>query len=332
MSHWQGILTGLILSLVLCTGCLFSPSVEHASPVSPFSTAPTSPVPTFSTAPTVTLDRADQGSPALETSPSRYETIHIALHNITVLSRRQKSGKEFKIAVLDISLRNDGVRALSLGNMSLACFESDHEQGHRLYPETGYFQETGENPLLPCRLFPGQEKRGTVIYQVLEGVDSMVLYVKYPNWTIAGELFIPEIANGSQGSSDSEYPKNLGMIVHSAVQRSTLLGMTLTSGNRYAVINVSITNHGTADVRIRRENLFILTEREITYEHGGERVTEDIARQFFRFPLVIHPGETRIGPILYIVFPGTRINRLVLTDRNFVIHSIVDLNNIYRYE
>jgi hypothetical protein len=107
--------------------------------------------------------------------------------------------------------------------------------------------------------------------------------------------------------------------------------MTLTSGNKFAVINVSITNHGTADVRIRRENLFILDDRGIALEHGGERETEEVARLFLRFPLVIHPGETRTGQILYIVFPG-RLNKLILTDRNFVINSIADLNGIYRYE
>jgi hypothetical protein len=161
----------------------------------------------------------------------------------------------------------------------------------------------------------------------------MVLYVRDRDWTIGGELVIPEISNGSQGSSDTEYPKNLGLIVHSAVRSTTLLGMgPLVSGNKFAVINVSITNHGTADVGIRRENLFILTERDMAYEHGGERVTPDIARQYLRFPLVIPPGETRSGSILYIVFPGTRVNKLVLTDRNFVINSIADLNGIYRYE
>jgi len=275
----------------------------------------------------------DQGFPVRVVGSSRFDIVHITLHNITVLSPGQKSGRASRLAALDISLRHDGARAYSLDNLSLVCFESDHDQAHRLYPETSYFQETGENPLLPCTLFPGQEKRGTVVCQILENVDSMVLYVRDRDWTIGGELFIPEISNGSQGSSDTEYPKNLGLIVHSAVRSGTLLGMgPLASGNKFAVINVSITNHDTADVRIRRENLFILTERELTYEHGGERVEYEIARQFLRFPLVIPPGETRSGPILYIVFPGTRINRLVLTDRNFVINSIADLNGIYRYE
>jgi hypothetical protein len=264
---------------------------------------------------------------------SRFNIVQIVLHNITVISRKEGSGREFRLAVMDISLRHDGARAYFVDNQSLVCFESDHDQVHRLYPETSYFQETGEDPLLPCTLFPGQEKRGTVVCEILENVDSMVLYVRDRYWTIGGELVIPEISNGSQGSSDTGYPKNLEMIVHSAVRSSTLLGMgPLASGNKFAVINVSITNYGTAEVSIRRENLFILTEREMALEHGGKRVTPEIARQFLRFPLVIQPGETRSGAILYIVFPGTRINRLVLTDRNFVINSIADLNGIYRYE
>jgi hypothetical protein len=122
------------------------------------------------------------------------------------------------------------------------------------------------------------------------------------------------------------------MTAYSAVQYRTFFGMTSTTGNRHAVINVSITNQGTADMGIPREHLFILTERGMTFEHGGERTYPEIARLFLRFPLVLHPGETRNGSILYIVFPGTRINQLILTDRNYVIQSMVDLNRIYRYE
>jgi hypothetical protein len=275
----------------------------------------------------------DQGSPGQVVGSSRFDIVQITLHNITVLSQGQKSGRVSRLAVFDISLRHDGARDYSLDNLSLVCFESDHDQAHRLYPETSYFQETGENPLLPCTLIPGLEKRGTVVCPILENVDSMVLYIRDRDWTIGGELVIPEIVNGSQGNSDSGYPKNLGLIVHSAVQRRSIpgTGKNLVSGHKVAIINVSITNYNPSEVRIRRENLFILTEGDTTYEHGGERVEPEIARQYLRFPLVIPPGETKSGPILYYV-SSTRINRLVLTDRNFVINSIVDLNGIYRYE
>jgi hypothetical protein len=328
MPQWRRILTGVILSLVLCTGCLSSPPAGPASPVPVVSSAPTTPLPPSLAVPPVT-----PATPVQEAQPSRFDIVHLALHNITVFSPGQKSGRASRLAVLDISLRHDGARAYSLNNGSLVSIERYKGGEYFLYPDTGYFYKTSENPLLPCTLFPGQEKRGTVIYQVLEGVDSMVLYVRDRNWTIAGELFIPDISKGSLGSSGTEYPKYLGMIVHSATQYRTLLGMgPLASGHRFAVINVSITNHGTADVGIPREHLFILTEKDMTYEHGGERETPEVARLFLRFPLVIHPGETKCGSILYIVSPTTRINKLILTDRNFVINSITDLNGIYRYE
>jgi len=280
-----------------------------------------------------TLDRVDQGSPVQVVGSSRFDIVYIALHNITVLSQGQTSESASKLYVLDLSLRNDGRRALSLGNLSLVTLISYSDRGEIFSPHTRYLQNGNEDLLLPCTLAPGQEKRGTVTYEIPGSVKSMALYAKSPNWTFLGELFIPDISNGSQSSLGAEYPKNIGMTPHSAVRSGTLLGMgPLASGNKFAVINVSITNHGTADARIKRENLFILTERGITLEHGGEREEEEVARQFLRFPLVIQPGETRTGPILYIVSPGTRVNKLVLTDRNFVINSIVDLNSIYRYE
>ena len=75
-----------------------------------------------------------------------------------------------------------------------------------------------------------------------------------------------------------------------------------------------------------------MNERGSTLEHGGNRVTREIARDYLRFPLVIKPGETITGPVLYVISSSTRINTLVLTDSNFVIHSFADVNNIYQYE
>ena len=295
MALQQWVLIGLILSLVLCTGCLSSPPAGPASPVPVVSPAPTTSV-LPSPTPSLTPDRVDQGSPVQVVGSSRFGIVHIALHNITVLPS--------KLYVLDLSVRNDGRGAISFSNTSLVSIISNGEHVGVYTPETRYHLNESEDPLLPFTLAPGQEKRGTVGFPMFRGVTSMAIYLKDRNWTIYGELFIPDLSKGNQSISSVEYPKNMGMIVHSAVRSGTLLGMNLTSGNRFAVINVSITNHGTADVRIPRENLFILDDRGIALEHGGESETEEVARLFLRFPLVIHPGETRTGPILYIVFPG----------------------------
>jgi hypothetical protein len=263
---------------------------------------------------------------------SRFNIIQMTLHNISILSKGQYLGKTSSLIVLDLSLRHNGRLPLSFTNRSLVGIISVNGLGDMYPSETRYLQNESADPLFPCTLAPGEEKRGTVAFPLYRGVKSMALYLADRDWRVYGELFIPDLSQGNQSIPGTEYPKTLGLVAYSAVQYRSLLGMTLTTGNRHAVINVSITNRGTGDMRIPREQLFILTERGMTFEHGGERTFPEIARLFLRFPLVIHPGETRNGSLLYIVFPGTRINRLVLTDRNFVIHSIVDLNGIYRYE
>lgn len=143
---------------------------------------------------------------------------------------------------------------------------------------------------------------------------------------------IPEISNGSLPDPDYDDQKTLGMRVHSAVQMKTIPGMNLRQDARIAIINVSITNYAGSDVTIPREQLFIQTERSTTLEHGGDRVTREMARQYLRFPLVIRPGETITGPVLYVIHSGTRTNTLVLMDRNGVIQSMVDLNPLYQYK
>jgi hypothetical protein len=131
---------------------------------------------------------------------------------------------------------------------------------------------------------------------------------------------------------DQDYKKTLGMSVDSAVQMKTIPGMNLKSGAKIAIINVSITNHADSDVTIQREQLFIRTERGATLEHGGDRVTREMAASYLRFPLHIPPGGTLSGPVLYVIYSGTRVNKLVLMDNNCVFQSMVDLNTIYRYE
>jgi hypothetical protein len=263
---------------------------------------------------------------------SRFNIVQITLHNISILSKGQYYGKTYSLIVFDLSLKHNGRRSLSFTNRSLVGIISVNGLGDMYPSETLYLQNESADPLFPCTLVPGQEQRGTVAFPLFRGVKSMALYLADRDWRVYGELFVPDLSQGNQSIPGTDYPKTLEMTAYSAVQYRTFFGMTLTTGNRHAVINVSITNQGTADMGIPRERLFILTERGMTFEHGGERTLPEIARLFLRFPLVIHPGETRNGSILYIVFPGTRINKLVLTDRNFVIQSIVDLNGIYRYE
>lgn len=336
----QGLLAGLILFMVFFSACL-----------SPSSDGGTDAVPLSSAAPGHTPEPAAPGttpSPEQDESPeepghlssilqdsSHFNSISIVVHNITVYQVRQRSGKVLPMALLDLSLRNNAIeKVYSLDNTSLVCIESNPADQYPgfMAPTSEFLQEENTVALLPCTLAPGQEQRGTVVFILVENVESMVLYVKEPDWTIVGELFIPDVANGSRSSSWNEYTKNLEMVVHSAVLKDTIPGMNLQQGRRILIINVSITSHYPDDVVIPRETIFIITEqRGRQFEHGGDRVTREIARQYLRFPLLIHPGETTTGPILF-TYGSTRINKFVLTDRNHVIQSIVDLNDLYRYE
>lgn len=255
----------------------------------------------------------------------------MSLHNISSPSNGQSSGETSGLIVLDLSLQNTGRYRYSFVNESLAGLISVNGLEGIIAPFPGYSPEGGDTLLFPCTLAPGEMRRGTVAYRFHGSVRSMALYLKDRNWTIYGETFIPDLSTGNQSIPGAGYPKDMRLVAHSAAQYRSLLGMTLKSGNSHVVINVSITNLGATDESISREHLFILSEKGITLEHGGTRETPEIARLFLRFPLVIHPGETRSGSILYIHSP-TRIHRLVLTDRNLVIQSMVDLNEIYQYE
>ena len=163
-------------------------------------------------------------------------------------------------------------------------------------------------------------------------MDSIALYAKYPNWTILGDVYIADISKDLTSTANSGYSKNLEMVVHSAVQKKTIPGFNLREGSKIAIVNVSITNNNPADITIYRENVFIMNERGSTLEHGGDRVTNEIARDYLRFPFIIKPGETITGPVIYVVSSGTRVNTLVVMDENYVINSVADLNTIYQYE
>jgi len=305
---------------VLAAGCTTQPAPgEHSTEL----TVATTPPP---------MNESTQ-KPVLEKDASSFDFIEITVHAITVQSRGQTSGTDVPLATFDISLRNNGIpEGFSIDNKSLVLIAPDYPDQVFLFPETEHLPEGSTNTVFPVQLSLGQETRGTVVFLLRENVRSGVLYVKYPNWTIAGEQYIPEIATGALPRSDQDYPKTLAMTVDSAVQMNTIPGMNLRPGVKIAIINVSITNHADSDVTIRREQLVILAERGVTLEHGGDRVTREMARQYLRFPLHIEPGDTLSGPVLYIIYSGTRTNKLVLMDNNCVFQSIVDLNTMYRYE
>jgi hypothetical protein len=151
-----------------------------------------------------------------------------------------------------------------------------------------------------------------------------------PNVTAKETIKSTGVSNSTQNVKKSDN-KNLVIVVNSAVQNKTMSGFNPRSGNKIAVINVSITNNNPADIFIGRDQLFIQTEKGNTFDQRGD-IAEEFARTYLRFPLTIHPGETKTGPVVYIIFSGTRTNNLVLTDENLVITSIVDLNQIYQYE
>ena len=315
-----GLFVGVILS-VLLSGCLSSDPIENR----PGNSSPTSPIP-------ATNEPAQPVTPAEADSPS-FPSIQMTVHNITVQTITQKSGRGIRFAVFDLSLRNDGIKeGFSFTNTSLVCIEIESNDESLLSPDVENLQENSADPLLPCILAYGQEKRGIVLFPLPEKVKSVVLYTRDTDWTMVGQVYIPDISLGSPAISGSEYPRNLELFVHSAVQTISIPSIKPQTGNKVAVINVSITNKNPYEVYISREHLLIQTERGRTLEHGGDRVEREVARHYLDFPLIIPPGETRSGSILFIVRSGTRINQLTLSDSNFVINSMVNLNNYYRYE
>lgn len=126
-------------------------------------------------------------------------------------------------------------------------------------------------------------------------------------------------------------PEKLQISVNSATLFRTLPGFTNREGTGISVVNVSIKNNRDREWSIARECLVIKTETDTTMEHGGDRISSDIADDYLRFPIKIGPGETKTGLIVYIVYSGSSKNDLVLTDGNNVVLARVDLNKIYTY-
>lgn len=317
----QGIMICFILSLVFLPGCLSSQPERNQSPTI-----------TPSNVPILPMNVSDQSSP-IQKDTITSNSIRIIVHNVTTKSIKQGSGTEINLAAIYMSLKNEGVKeSYSLDNKSLVVFEATDNGLAHVYPDPRNSRGNIRNPLPLGSLAPGEKIQGVVLFQIFDNVESIVLYVTDPNWTILGDVFIPDISDSNQIRSDMEYTKKLGLVVHSAVQKNAIQGVAAFPGNNFAMINVSITNNNPTEVTITRENLFILTEKEMTFEHGGNREPDEIARNYLRFPLTIHSGETITGPVLYVVHTGSRTNKIALTDDHFVINSIIDLNNFYQYE
>ena len=263
----------------------------------------------------------------LEKDSSGFDSIRITIHNATVHTLRQRSGKEFSVIVFEVSMKNERLNeAFVFENESLICFQSDYEHFYPEYPQVDYHQVNITDPLLLRSVAPGEQIQGEVYFYLNKNVRSMAFYVKYPNWSVVGGTFIPDLSDVTQCIPDREYQKNIELVVHSAVQKGSLPDYHTSPGHKVAIINVSITNNNPTDIIIRSENFLLLTERHITLEHARGRAN------YLKFPFTIRPGETKSGSVLMGIYSGTRTNKIALTDKNFVIHSLIDLNGIYRYE
>jgi hypothetical protein len=263
--------------------------------------------------------------PSAPDGRSIFDSINVTVHSVETIHEGNQN-----FVFLNLTIKNEKIpEGFSLDSTTIVCFEQNG--GHRFYPVLTELPVEIKDPLIPTTLRPGQEKQGTIVFKLWDSVKSITLYVGYSNWTLLGESVISDISKNSTEISDVDYPKKRGLIVHSAANHHNLPGWNNQPGTRIAEINVSITNYQTYDIKLPRENIFIITERGETLEHGGDSAKPEVARNYIRFPLSISAGETKTGTIVFIVYSGTKTNKLVLTDSNFVINSIVDLNDYYQY-
>lgn len=320
------LLSSLIL-LVVLAGCLSSPSgrISPSGTLSPPGTnVPDNPL-------AATNDSVSP--PVIQKYSSAFATVSITVNNVTVKTVPKRSGDTFSVVVLDLSVNNTGLdESFFFENRSLVSFQSDSEHLFPEYPQFEYSSVNITRPLVNRTADPGEEIRGEVYFFLNPGVDSMSLYVRYPDWTIAGGAYLPDLSNANRALSDNEYPKYLALEVPSAVRKPTIPGWRASPGHGVAIINVSITNHNHERAVIRSEHLWLLTEKPITLEHGGDKMTPEMARDYLRFPIVVPAGGTTNGSVFFGVYSGTRINKIALADENLVIHSMVDLNGIYHSE
>lgn len=320
----------MLLSLLLfisLAGCLSSPSggISPSGTLSPPGTnVPDNPLAT-------TNDSVS--SQVIQKHYSTFDSISLTVNNITVKSIPKRSGDTFSVVVLNLSVKNGGLdESFLFENRSLVSFQSDSEHLFPEYPQFEYSSVPITNPLINRSAAPGEEIQGDVYFFLNPGVHSMSLSIRYPDWTIVGGAYLPDLSNANRALSDNEYPKYLALEVPSAVRKPTIPGWRASPGHGVAIINVSITNHNHERAVIRSEHLWLLTEKPITLEHGGDKMTPEMARDYLRFPIVVPAGGTTNGSVFFGVYSGTRINKIALADENLVIHSIVDLNSIYQYE
>jgi len=271
--------------------------------------------------------------PVIQKHDSTFDSISITVHNITVKSVRKRSGDTFSVVVLNLSVKNGGLdESFFFENRSLVSFQSDSVHLFPEYPQFEYSSVNLTNPLINRTVAPGEEIRGEVYFFLNPGVHSMSLYVRYPDWTIAGGAYLPDLLDATRALSDNEYPKYLALKIPSAVRKASIPGWRASPGHGVAIINVCITNNNSESAIIRSEHLWLLTEKPITLEHGGDQMTQEMARDYLRFPVIVPAGGTTNGSVFFGVYSGTRINKIALADENLVIHSMVDLNGLYRYE
>jgi len=126
-------------------------------------------------------------------------------------------------------------------------------------------------------------------------------------------------------------PEKSLLTVNSAVQRNNVTGFNPRPGHCILVVNVSIANDQATPLVLSGEDIYLLTDRGETFEHGGNSLAPGIAQNYLRFPLTIPPRETKTGPIVFIVFCGSRVNTLIIPGSSPVNQSMVDLNEYIVY-
>jgi hypothetical protein len=126
-------------------------------------------------------------------------------------------------------------------------------------------------------------------------------------------------------------PRKSLITVNSAVQQTNATGFKPRPGHCILTLNVSITNDQATPLVLSGDDIYILRDQGEAYEHGGNQLAPGIAQNYLRFPLTIAPYETKNGPIVFIVYCGSRVNLLMVTGNNSLNQSMVDLNEYIIY-
>ena len=277
------IISLLILCHILIAGCLVNQNNTNDLQSTTAETFSATQTVNF----TITNETEKIQKPSAPDGRAVFDSINVTVHSV---ERIHKGDENF--IFLNLTIKNEKISdGFSLDNTTIMCF--DQNEAHRFYPVSTDLPMEIKDPLIPTTLHPGQEKQGTIVFRLWDSVKSINLYVGYSNWTLLGESVISDISKNSTEISDVDYLKKRGLIVHSAVQHHNLPGWNNQPGTSIAEINVSITNYQTYDIKLPRENIFIITERSRTLEKGGDRAKPEIARKLFRFPLSIAPVKQK---------------------------------------